>query len=151
MKLISFVLACLMPCSALAEPDRLSFLLGSEHLGATRDFNEFNPGVFLTWETKTFDYSVGAFYNSYEGVSALGSMGYNYEVARDLDIGAFAGLAYYPGEGDQFDVSVGDVIPIVGLQTRYRQAFVQYIPADGDTVDGLVTFGLSFDISKDSR
>lgn len=147
MKMISFALACLMPCSAMADPDRVSLLLGSEHLGATRSFNEFNPGVFLTWEGRTLDYSLGTFYNSYENVSALGSVGYNFEIAPNLDIGAFAGLAYYPGEDDQFDVSVGDVVPIVGLQTSYRQAFVQFIPADGDTLDGLLTFGLSFDLN----
>lgn len=151
MKPMMLALMCLLPSGAVADPDRVSLLLGSEHLGATRSFNEFNPGVFLTWETKTLDYSVGSFYNSYEGVSALGSVGYNFEIAPHLDVGAFAALAYYPGEGDQFEVSVGDVVPIVGLQTRYRQAFVQFIPADGDTVDGLVTFGLTFDLNKDKK
>lgn len=29
--------------------DRLSFLLGSQQLGATEHFEEFNPGVFADW------------------------------------------------------------------------------------------------------
>ena len=144
MKLTTLILATVLPTAALAGPDRLSVLLGSKHIGATRDFQEFNPGVFLTWEQKTFDYSIGTFYNSYADVSVMAAIGYNIEVAPEFEIGAFAGLAYYPGDGDQFSVSLGDVVPLGGLQARYHNAFVQLIPADGATVDSVLTFGLTF-------
>ncbi|WP_371223913.1 hypothetical protein [Roseovarius sp. 2305UL8-3] len=144
MKLTSLILAAMIPGAAVAGPDRLSILLGSEHFGATREFQEFNPGVFLTWEERVFDYSIGAFYNSYEDVSVLGAVGYDYEIAKEFEVGVFAGVAYYPGEGDQFSASVGDVIPVAGVQTRYRNVFAQWIPADGDSVDSVLTFGLTF-------
>ena len=120
-------------------------MLRSHHIGATEDFQEFNPGVFLTWE-RDLDYSIGLFYNSYSEVSVLGSVGYNVEAAPDLFLGAFAGIALYPGDGDRFNLSVGDFIPIVGLQARYRNFFTQIIPSDGETTDGVLTFGLSFDL-----
>lgn len=142
---LTLIFASLLPTGAFAGPDRLSVLLGSEHNGATRDFQEFNPGLFLTWERR-FNYSVGVYYNSYEDISPLVSVGYDWEVAPQLDLGAFFAVAVYPGEGDQFRTSVGDVVPFVGLQARYRNFFVQFIPADGDSVDSLFTFGLTFEL-----
>ena len=47
---ITALLAVFMGAEARADgPDRLSFLLGSRHLGATEHFEEFNPGVFADW------------------------------------------------------------------------------------------------------
>jgi hypothetical protein len=80
-----------------------------------RAFQEFNPGLFLTWE-RGVNYSIGAYYNSYERCSVLGSVGYDVEVTRDL-------------------------VSFLGLQARYRNVFLQFIPADGDS---LLTFGLTF-------
>jgi hypothetical protein len=138
-------LALLIPVSASAGPDRLSILLGSEHNGATREFQEFNPGLFLTWE-RNLNYSVGLYYNSYEEISPLVSVGYDWEVARDLDLGAFFAIAVYPGDGDEFRYSLGDVVPFLGVQARYKNVFVQFIPADGDALDSLFTFGLTFEL-----
>ncbi|MDF1671039.1 MAG: hypothetical protein P1U83_15640 [Roseovarius sp.] len=146
MKLSALLLAAALPTTVLAGPDRLSFLLGTEHFGATRDFQEINPGAFLTWEKKTFDYSVGAFYNSYSEVSVLASIGYSYEILPEFEVGAFSGLAVYPGDGHRFDASVGDVVPMVGLQTRYRNIFAQFIPAEGTSVDSLLAVGLTFNL-----
>lgn len=91
--------------------------------GDARGFQEFNPGVSLTWEKEALDYSIGGFYNSYEDVSVLGLIGYDVEIATKLEVGAFAGLAYYPGGGDRFSMSVGDMVPLIGLQTTYRSFF----------------------------
>lgn len=144
MRLSALILAAALPTTALAGPDRVSILLGSEHFNATEDFREFNPGLFLTWEGPTFDYSVGLFQNSYSNVSPLVSIGYDVEIATEFEVGAFAGLAVYPGEGDRFDHSIGNVIPLIGLQARYRNVFVQLLPADGQSTDGVLTFGLTF-------
>ncbi|MEE4188548.1 MAG: hypothetical protein V2I76_08905 [Roseobacter sp.] len=140
---IALSLSLLIPAGAGAGPDRFSILLGSEHNGATREFQEFNPGLFLTWE-ENLNYSIGLYYNSYEEISPLVSVGYDWEVARDFDLGAFFAIAVYPGDGDEFRYSLGDVVPFVGLQARYRNFFVQFIPADGDALDSLFTFGLTF-------
>ncbi|MEM9576862.1 MAG: hypothetical protein AAF999_07585 [Pseudomonadota bacterium] len=144
---LGLAMACafLAPTTGVAGPDRISFLLGSEHVNATRDFQEFNPGVFLTWE-RQFNYSVGLYYNSYEEVSPIVSVGYDWEVAEDLDLGAFLALALYPGDGDEFSHALGDVVPLAGLQARYKNVFVQFIPADGDSLDALFTLGLTFEL-----
>ncbi len=146
-RLVSCFLAVWLsgPSIALAGPDRLSVLLGSEHVNATRSFQEFNPGVFLTWE-RGLNYSAGLYYNSYKKVSPLVSVGYDWEVAQDFDLGAFFAVAVYPGDGDEFSHAMGDVVPFVGLQARYKNVFVQLIPADGDSLDALFTFGLSFEL-----
>ena len=146
--LISWIMALWLsgPTTAAAGPDRLSVLLGSEHVNATRSFQEFNPGIFLTWE-RGLNYSAGLYYNSYKKVSPLVSVGYDWEVAQDLDLGAFFAVAVYPGDGDEFSHAMGDVVPFVGLQARYKNVFVQFIPADGDALDALFTFGLSFDLN----
>ncbi|GFE48281.1 hypothetical protein So717_00340 [Roseobacter cerasinus] len=146
MRLSALILAAALPTTALAGPDRVSILLGSEHFNATEDFREFNPGVFLTWEGQTFDYSVGVFQNSYSNVSPLVSISYDIEVAPEFEVGAFAGLAVYPGEGDRFDHSIGNVIPLIGLQARYRNVFAQLLPAAGQSTDGVLAFGLTFDL-----
>ncbi|MEM1074459.1 MAG: hypothetical protein AAF665_01120 [Pseudomonadota bacterium] len=142
-----FMAAAALLCAypAVAGPDRLSVLLGSHHVNATRDFQEFNPGVFLTWE-RQLNYSVGLYYNSYEEVSPLVSVGKDWEVAPDFDLGVFFAVAVYPGDGDEFRVSAGDVVPFLGLQARYKNVFTQFIPADGDSVDALFTFGLTFEL-----
>ena len=139
-------IALVLPPAGHANPDRISFLVGTEHVNASRDFQEFNPGVFLTWE-HNLNYSVGVFYNSYEEVSLLGSIGYDYEIARDFDVGAFAAIALYPGDGDEFRYSAGDLVPLVGLQARYKNVFVQFLPADGESLDALFTFGLTFELN----
>ena len=143
--LMGAALVLAVPAAATAGPDRLSILLGSEHINATRSFQEFHPGVILTWE-RNWNYSAGIFYNSYKDVSVFGAIGYDWEVAQDFDIGLFAGVAYYPGDGDQFQYSAGDLVPLAGIQARYKNVFVQYLPADTDTIDGLITFGLTFEL-----
>ena len=144
MRVLACALAVLLPTLAAADPDRVSLLVGTEHFGATREFNEFNPGVFLTWEGRALEYSVGAFYNSYEDISVMGAVGYDFEIMPEFEVGLFAGLALYPSEGDQFSHSIGDVVPLAGIQTRYRNVFAQLIPADGGSVDSILTFGLTF-------
>ena len=61
--LISFVLAA----PVHADPDRISILLSSYHVDAKQDFEQVNPGGFLTWENRMggLDYSLGAYRNSY--------------------------------------------------------------------------------------
>lgn len=151
MRFITFIFFLLSPALAAAGPDRVSILLGSEHFNATEDFQEFNPGLFLTWEAQrdflffdSTDFSVGAFYNSYAKVAPNVTVGAAREVAPGLDLGVFAGFALYPGDGDRFRVSVGDVIPLAGFQARYRNVFAQLIPLNGDNADAVLAVGLTF-------
>jgi hypothetical protein len=143
---IAAVTCLSLPAIATAGPDRISFLLGSNHVNATRDFQEINPGVFLTWE-RGLNYSVGAYYNSYENISPIVSVGYDWEIATDFDLGLFGAVAIYPGDGDEFKYALGDVVPLIGAQARYKNVFIQFIPADGDSLDALFTLGLTFELN----
>ena len=135
----------------LAGPDQVSILLGSEHVNASRDFEEVNPGVFLIWTEAGLggrvDLGFGAFRNSYgDGSLALYSaLPIWREEVWGIDI--FSSLAWYPGNGDEFSIAIGDIVPIAGLQGRYRNFFVQAIPSGGQSVDATLTFGLTFELN----
>lgn len=131
--------------------DRVSILLGSHHVNATTDFEEFNPGAFLTWEGQRVDWTVGGFRNSYGGGSAAVMVGLPVFERGLAQIALTGGLAVYPGDGHRFDVHAGDVIPLVGVRARYGNAFVQVLPGDGNTTDAVLSFGLTFGLSEAER
>lgn len=145
MRLAALLLMLLLPSAVLAGPDRVSILLGSEHFNATEEFQEFNPGIILTWE-RNLDYSVGVYYNSYEEVGALAAVSYDFWEGQNWALGVFGALALYPGDGDRFKVSVGDVVPLAGLQGRYGNVFAQLIPGNGRTTDAVLAVGLTFEL-----
>ena len=133
--------ALLAPSAAVAGPDRVSVLVGSRHLGTEFEFNEVNPGLFLTWELERFDVTVGAYHNSYSKQSFAASVAYPLLRGDDWSVDAFAGLATY------FGTTNPDIVPMAGLQARYGPAFVQYVPVPGGQyISGLISFGLTFEI-----
>lgn len=104
--------------------DRVALLLGSHHVAAGRnDFEEVNPGLFLTWD----DWSVGAYRNSYGDIS----LALTHEWALTDHVSVFAGVATYDG-----------LMPIAGLQVRAGPVFAQVIPSDGRATDAIITFGV---------
>ncbi|NDW47548.1 hypothetical protein [Ruegeria sp. PrR005] len=136
--------------AATAGPDQVSILLGSHHVGATRSFEEFNPGLFLTWTEvaigQRVDLTVGAFRNSYGDGSLAVSGAYPLYRTEVWGFDLFAGLAWYPGNGDQFGHAIDDMVPLAGAQMRYRNLFMQALPAGGNSVDATLTFGLTFSL-----
>jgi len=145
--LASLVLVLVAAASPLAaNPDRLSLLLGSKHINAVGNFQEFNPGVFLTWERK-LDYSLGVYLNSYDRISVAGTLAWPVYKTGDFQFDLFAALALYPEDGRRFELSLGDVIALGGVQVRYRNAFLQVIPSDGGEVDVILSFGLTFPLN----
>ena len=146
MRTALLALSLLFPHTAVADPDRLSFLLGSYHASPAQEFEEFNPGVFLTWEGQV-DTTVGLFRNSY-GRAALSATADWTLYERDrFAFSVFAGAAYYPGDGDRFRIHLGDLIPLAGLQARFGPTFVQLLPSDGAQTDGVLTFGVTFPLN----
>lgn len=142
MKILAAFLALATP--AAADPDRVSILLGSRHPGANVPYEQVNPGVFLTWEDRGawgLDYSLGVYRNSYGRASVAGTVALPVIERGQFQAAVFGGLAVYPGNGDQFAVHAGDVVPIAGVQARLGNGFVQVMPGDGMAV---VTFGLTF-------
>ena len=132
---------------AQAGPDRISFLLGSEHIGAS-GYEEFNPGVFATWTNRAFqgraDVSLGAYRNSYGDGSLAASLALPLVREPTWGIDVFSALAWYPGNGDRFKYHAGDIVPLVGLQSRIGPTFIQYIPGGDRGVDATLGFGLTF-------
>lgn len=139
-----------VPDQMQAGPDQVSILLGSHHVGATRPFEEFNPGLFLTWTEAAFgervDLSVGAFRNSYGDGSVAVSGAYPLWRTETWGLDLFAGLAWYPGNGGQFSHAIGDIVPLGGAQVRYRNLFMQALPSGGNSVDATLSFGLTFSL-----
>jgi hypothetical protein len=142
----------LFPLTALAGPDSVAVLLGSYHVGADSSLGleEFNPGVFVNWHGAALggrvDLGFGAFRNSYDGASVAVNAAYPLVRTPDWGFDLFTALALYPGDGDRFAHAIGDIVPIAGLQVRYRNVFVQAIPAGGQSVDATFTYGLVFSL-----
>lgn len=146
--LCAFALS-LLPLQSWADPDSVAVLLGSYHVNGS-GFEEFNPGVFVNWHGAAFggrvDLGFGGFRNSYDGFSAAVTSAYPLVRTQDWGLDLFAALAWYPGDGARFAHAIGDFVPIAGLQMRYRQVFVQAIPAGGDSVDATLSYGLVFEL-----
>lgn len=148
MMLIKAIALSFLATSAHADPDRVSILIGSSHLNAKMEFEESNPGVFLTWEGRRVDLTVGAYRNSYGKASVAATASVPVLRWGKGEASVFAGLALYPGDGRKFAAHVGDIVPLVGLQVRHGNAFAQIIPSDGYVVDAIVSFGLTFELEK---
>lgn len=128
---------------AVAGPDRASLLIGSRHIDPRGQFEEVNPGLFLTWEGR-LDLTLGVYRNSYGRTSTAAMLGLPLWRRGEAEVEAFAGLAHYPVNGREFLIHVGDVVPLGGLQLRWRNLFGQVIPLDGGVADAVVTFGVTF-------
>lgn len=144
-----FRLLCLALClgtPALAEPDRVSILVGSYHINPGSEFDESNPGLFLTWEEAgggPLNVSVGAFENSYGRGAAAVLASYPFFENDTIELSVFGGVAHYPEDGRNFAVSIGDVVPLAGVQMQIGPTFFQFLPGDGNEADAVVSFGLT--------
>ncbi len=137
------VLLSMSPARADMAPDRVSILIGSHHAGGV-GFESRNPGVFATWERGPVDFTLGAYRNSYGRGSVAATVAIPVWSGESTDISLFGGAAYYPNDGRRFAVHAGDVVPIGGLQIRYRNLFAQLIPGNGKHVDAVIGFGLTW-------
>jgi hypothetical protein len=146
MNCIAVAVAVLAACPVMADPDRAHLLVGSDHIGAAAGFNEFNPGLFLSWETHWGAWSAGAFVNSYGAASVAGFASLSLAGGPGWDVSLFAGAAHYPGDGRRFAVHAGDWVPLGGLQVRADPFFVQVMPSDGRAVDAVLAMGLTWAI-----
>ena len=124
---------------AQADPDRIDLLLGSYHVGAQTEFNEVNPGVFVSWDQVT----VGVYANSYGRTSFALAYAFPILQSGEFDLDVFAGVALYPQNGRNFALHAGDWVPMAGIEARYRGLFVQIIPSDGVWADAIIGFGLT--------
>lgn len=137
---------------AAADPDRVSVLLGSSHLGAA-GFEGRNPGVFFTWENRGLglDYSTGIYRNSYGRRSVAATAALPVVTWPSGQVAVFGGVAHYPGDGGRFPMHVGDFVPLAGVQIRQGAVFLQLLPGDGRATDGVISLGVTFENNRDKR
>ena len=145
MRIIAFLM---LAVPAHADPDRLSLLLGSAHLGG-HGFDGRNPGLFATWDDRALglDYSIGAYRNSYGRASLAVTSALPVIEWGEGAVSLFAGAALYPQDGRRFAAHVGDVVPIGGVQIRHHNLFLQIMPSDGAAVDAVIAGGITWEIN----
>jgi hypothetical protein len=130
-----------------AGPDRVAIHIGSYHAGTSTTFEEVNPGIFLSWDRQSdVTLSLGAFRNSYGRGSVAATAAKTIFRKENTAVSVFAGLAHYPGNGSDIRHAIGDFVPLAGFQLRYHRWFVNIMPGDGDTVDAIYSFGVTFPI-----
>ena len=139
------------PDSGAAGPDRLSLLAVARHVDPKSDFERVVPGVFLTWEGIAggpLDLSAGLYRNSYARRSVALALAWPVWRRDEAQVDLFLGAALYPEDGRRFAVHLGDVVPIGGVQLRWRSLFAQVIPSDGVETDAIVTLGVSIPLGR---
>ena len=141
------LLLAVLPTDVAADPDRLSFLIASKHVDARSQFQEVNPGVVLTWEGRP-GLSLAGYYNSYGRLSVAAALAWPVFERGEFQLDLFAGGAWYPKDGRRFGVHLGDVVPIGGVQVRWRNAFVPVIPSDGVETDAIIGLGVTFEVPR---
>ncbi|MEO0864980.1 MAG: hypothetical protein AAFY39_10420 [Pseudomonadota bacterium] len=147
----TLIAACvaLMAIASPATADRVTVLLGSHHAGASGQYEEFNPGLFYTWEGRRAGWSLGAYRNSYGEISLAGAVARPLVRWDDGELSVFAGIAHYPNDGRRFDTHIGgDVVGLAGVQVRYRNVLVQALPYQEGSAKALLSFGLTFDVGQ---
>ena len=139
-----FAASILSPSLAAgAGPDRVSFLLASHHVNPEEDFEEVNPGLFLTWAGE-LNPTLGVFRNSYGEAAPTVTVSRAFWESGDLALAVTAGVAVHSGDGDRFDIAIGDVVPLLGLRADLGPVFVQAFPGDGQAADAVFAFGVTF-------
>jgi len=135
--------------------------IGSKHINATRDFNEFNPslGLGCAWGGERFQYGLegGVAYNSYSNWMTYGAAFAHARAASfesvDLWAGAFVGYAGYANlatSGGSNIPTLGDThIMVAGLtgiaEFERVNVVLNYIPF-GSKMDGVLILKLQFPI-----
>lgn len=139
----------------------LMFSLGSYHLNASQDFNEFNPGIGLgvTIPDDTFGGELGLEFGHYENSLSSSSYyatgSYDWQVMdfggnTTLRLGGFAGASHYPGDSDKFKgrgvPTIGNWVIVAGAQGTVRiddtyDVRLRVMPA-GNVADALFTLQL---------
>lgn len=113
-------------------------------------FNEFNPGLFLSWNdaiAPSVDLTLGIYLNSYSRISTS-ITGHWHPIKGDQwSIGLFAGVAHYPIDGRRMTVHLGgDLLPILGIEIIAGNSFFQLIPQGSGA--SVISAGTTWKISK---
>jgi len=140
---------------------RLGANITSYHIAATKEFNEFNPGAFVSVSfnvEKRFQYGlqIGGFLNSYSERTLYGLGFVNYRIKQyedaELFLGGFAGLFEYSNLISQARRAgipvVGNAVFAAGPSLTYRMRngvdfTLGFIPFYGRETSGILTIQTS--------
>ena len=140
---------------------RLGVNLGSYHIESTEDFNELNPGAFVSVSFNTenrlqYGFQLGGYSNSYSDRTLYGLGFVKYRIKNleesELFIGGFSGIFEYPNLVTQARSAgiptVGDMVFIAGPLLTYRlkdglDLTLGYIPFQGKETSGILTLQAS--------
>lgn len=135
--------------AAPATADRISILLGSEHTGLAGSYEEFNPGVFYTWDDyEPVDWTVGVFRNSYGNVSVAGYGSVPFAQWDNGEASVIAGVAHYPERANDMPYAVGEFVPMAGVGVIHENLFVQVFPRGFDPFRATIAAGVTFNIGQ---
>jgi len=140
---------------------RIGANLASIHINPEREFNEFNPGMFLSATFRSgqrFEYGVqaGAYMNSYSERTIYTSTYANWRIAQfgnvDVRLGGFVGLFEYPVLAERARgigwPTVGDYILALGPSLKIElqsgvDFTVGFLPVKTKETAGVFTFQMS--------
>lgn len=145
--IVPAMVLCLSAAPAFAEPDRWYVMLGSHHINTQAGyapFEEVNPGIFALWEGQRIDTIAGVYRNSFGRVSVSLAAQKTIIDTPYADLSVFVGAALYPGNGDNFMIHAGDVVPIAGVNIQVGRALITVVPGDGRSHDAVAA--ISFEI-----
>lgn len=140
----------------------LTLNVGSYHVNASQDFNEFNPGIGagLTFGIRNpnieIDVEVGQYRNSLSDNSVYVMAAWDAQIARlssnvTWRAGTFFGFSHYPGDSSRLKgrgvPTIGNWVMGAGLQSSLRlndttDLRVRVMPA-GNVADALFTMQLA--------
>lgn len=130
---------------SMAEPSKIYVLLGSHHANVQpgyQPFVETNPGLFAFYPQDNFDIVIGAYRNSFGKLSASVAASKTLLQGKNASLSVFAGAAIYPGNGSNFAVHAGDLVPIVGVTIEVGPTFATILPGDGKSHDAVLAYGI---------
>ncbi len=147
---------------AMADTEwRIGANMGSIHIKPRREFNQINPGLFVSATFRAgqrFEYGIqgGAYVNSYSERTIYASTYANWHVAQlgnvDVRLGGFVGLFEYPVLSERARAigwpTVGDYILALGpsMKMRFQNGVdftVGFLPVKTKETAGVFTFQLS--------
>lgn len=154
---------CLLSTSVAAETQwRFGANLASFHIASTEEFNEFNPGAFVSVSfrsERSFQYGLqfGGYVNSYSERTLYGLAFANWHLLDmnrvELRVGVFAGLFEYPNLVERARVAgwptVGNMVLALGPSLTLRiddktDITIGYLPVQGKETSGVITLQTSF-------
>lgn len=133
------------PAAADFRPDRWYAMIGSNHVNTRpgyQPFNETNPGLFALWQGQRLDTIAGIYRNSFGRTSVSLAAQKTLIGGEHAALSVFAGAALYPGNGENFALHLGDVVPVIGINLQAGPALITVLPGDGKSHDAVVALSL---------